>query len=59
MTTRRDFIKNTALASVALGLGQGVSFAADDRKKKKIVAPAKVVDDFREMLKSFAKEYER
>ena len=43
MTTRRDFIKNTALASVALGLGQGVSFAADDRKKKKIVAPAKRV----------------
>ena len=43
MTTRRDFIKNTALASVALGLGQGISLAADDKKKKKIVAPAKRV----------------
>lgn len=41
MTTRRDFIKKTALASVALGLGQGVSLEADNRKKKKNVAPAK------------------
>ncbi len=42
MTTRRDFIKNAAMASVALSIGQGIDLNAQNRKNKK-----KAVDEKR------------